>query len=95
MELEAKIADLSFSARVDFLNKIFFSDFLYFSRNHGRKFKTCELNNQNGGHDAGKVEFWPIGSIRSRPMRSGAKINGKHQKRTFQIESFLAKKELV
>ena len=57
MELEAKIADLSFSARVYFLCKILFSVIFYFSRNRGRKIKTCELNNQNGGHDAGKVGF--------------------------------------
>ena len=80
MELEAKIADLSFSARVHFLCKFVFSDFFYFSRNRGRKIKTCELNNQNGDHDAGLVGFRSIGSIRSRPMRSGARINGKHKK---------------
>ena len=95
MELEAKIADSGVWARLYFLRKFLFSDFFYFSRNRDRKIKTCELNNQNGGHDAGQVGFWPIGSIRSRPMRSGARINGKHQKWTFQIESFSAKKELV
>ena len=46
MELEAKIADLAFSAKVYFLCKIFFPDFFYFSRNRDRKIKSFELNKQ-------------------------------------------------
>ena len=53
MELEAKIADLGFSARLYFLRKFLFSDFFYFSRNRDQKIKLFELNMQNGGRDAG------------------------------------------
>ena len=45
-ELDAKIADLSFSARVVFLCKFLSSETFYFSRNLILKISACELNKQ-------------------------------------------------
>ena len=77
MELEAKIADLSFSARVHFLCNFCYQIVFIFLRNSILKIESCELNMQTRDHGTGLVGFRPIDRILTLPPRSGARMNGK------------------
>ena len=95
MELEAKIADLDFSARLYFLRKFLFSDFFIFREIAAGKSRRVSWTIKMEAMTLGRLDFSQLvvfGADRCDPAQ-GSTENTRNER--FRSKAFQQKKELV